>query len=170
MIMGAIGGPINFHWQNRLEIWFPGWKTVKQKSDATNLDAEEKEVFLRDDGERRIPEEGVRVRNWFNIFRKWFTDCITMGALLNTTLFLVVMGVLKGKTGTQIGTDLRNVSAKTLCYCFQYILTNVPRKCGPSSGTHTKFGPLPTSSVQHTAQSSAASSFSAAVGFCGTSI
>lgn len=52
-------------------------------------------------------EEMVRVRNWFNIFRKWFTDCITFGALFNTTAFLLLMGIMKGKSVAQIGTDLR---------------------------------------------------------------
>jgi hypothetical protein len=112
-IMGTIGGPINFYWQNWLERTFPGWKMVKQKRDFTIQDTEEKEVFLRGDGVERMYEEEVRVRHWWNIFRKWFTDCITMGALLNTTLFLVVMGVLKGKAWAQIGTDLRTVSDRT---------------------------------------------------------
>ena len=48
-------------------------------------------------------EEEVRVRNWANIGKKWFTDCITFGALFNTTAFLVIMGVLKHKSSAQIG-------------------------------------------------------------------
>ncbi|KAF2651584.1 hypothetical protein K491DRAFT_606600 [Lophiostoma macrostomum CBS 122681] len=108
-IMVAITAPVNYHWQNGLERWFPGWKVVKQRRDvASTLDAEEKDVFLQVPGQVRVREEEVRVRNWYNIFRKWFTDCITMGALLNTTMFLVLMGIMKGKAWAQIGTDLRN--------------------------------------------------------------
>jgi hypothetical protein len=119
MIMGAIGAPINFHWQCWLERAFPGWKVVKQTHDTMSLDTEEKQSYLKDeDGAGLIQEEEVRVRDWYNIFRKWFTDCITMGALLNTTLFLVVMGILKGKTWSQVGTDLRTVRLSLLyVYC-----------------------------------------------------
>lgn len=62
-----------------------------------------------EEGRENVEEEKVRVRDWWNIFRKWFLDCITMGALLNTVLFLVIMGVLKGKSSEQITTDLRKV-------------------------------------------------------------
>lgn len=81
---------------------------VKVRRDTTSLDNEEKEVFLREDGGPKTLEEEVRVRNWWNIFKKWFTDCITMGALLNTTMFLVIMGFMKRKSWSRIGTDLRN--------------------------------------------------------------
>lgn len=36
-------------------------------------------------------------KNWKNIFTKWFVDCITLGAIGNTLLFLVFMGLLNGK-------------------------------------------------------------------------
>ncbi|KAF2864748.1 hypothetical protein BDV95DRAFT_613284 [Massariosphaeria phaeospora] len=115
-ILVTISAPINFYWQNWLERAFPGWKMEKKKRTAdTSLDAEEKQVFLKDDGEdKKVVDEEVRVRNWWNIFRKWFTDCITMGALLNTTMFLVVMGILKGKSGGMIWTDVRNEELKII--------------------------------------------------------
>ncbi|KAH7115115.1 hypothetical protein B0J11DRAFT_553408 [Dendryphion nanum] len=106
--MVMMTAPVNYHWQNSLERWFPGWKMVKVRRDTTSLDNEEKEVFLREDGGPKTLEEEVRVRNWWNIFKKWFTDCITMGALLNTTMFLVIMGFMKRKSWSRIGTDLRN--------------------------------------------------------------
>lgn len=116
LVMGAIGGPVNFHWQAWLERAFPGWKTVTLKREATHLEMEKEGVSLRlreeggAEGGLKDKVEEVKVRNWWNIFRKWFTDCITMGALLNTTLFLVVMGVLKGKSWPVIALDLRTVS------------------------------------------------------------
>ena len=45
--------------------------------DATSEDddAAEKAMFLNEDGEdKRMVEEEVLERNWFNIFKKWFTD------------------------------------------------------------------------------------------------
>ncbi|KAF2477642.1 uncharacterized protein BDR25DRAFT_207832 [Lindgomyces ingoldianus] len=113
-IMVCITAPINFHWQAWLERAFPGWKVVKLKVDDTTLDAEEKGVFLRGEGTHMQREEEVRVRNWWNIFKKWFTDCITMGALLNTTMFLVIMGFMKGKTSAQIGADMKNETLKII--------------------------------------------------------
>ena len=158
--MGTLGGPINFYWQSALEKWFPGWKMVRQKKDTAAMSSEEKQEFL-EGGEGRIVEEEVRVRNWYNIFRKWFTDCITMGALLNTTLFLVVMGVLKGKTWTQIGIDLRTVCPFVFYNLCRTDSNYAIRKCGPSYGTRTRSGQSPTSSALPTVPSNDASSFSA---------
>ncbi|KAF1847427.1 uncharacterized protein K460DRAFT_58081 [Cucurbitaria berberidis CBS 394.84] len=106
--MVVLTAPINYHWQNWLERAFPGWKTVKQTRLA-DAGEEEKGMMLKEDGEdKRVIEEDIRVRNWWNIFRKWFTDCITMGALFNQALFLVLMGIMKGKTVALIVQDFRN--------------------------------------------------------------
>lgn len=72
--MVVLTAPINYHWQNWLERAFPGWKTVRQTR-AVGEGEEEKGIMLREDGDgKSIVEEEVRVRNWWNIFRKWFTD------------------------------------------------------------------------------------------------
>ena len=74
-IMVVLTAPINYHWQNWLERAFPGWKTEKQTRVVGEGDGEEeKGIMLREDGGRAVVEEEVRVRNWWNIFRKWFTD------------------------------------------------------------------------------------------------
>ncbi|KAL1796674.1 hypothetical protein ACET3X_005214 [Alternaria dauci] len=107
-IMVVLTAPINYHWQNWLERAFPGWKTVRQTR-VIGEGEEEKGIMLREDGEGKgIVEEEVRVRNWWNIFRKWFTDCITMGALLNQSMFLILIGLMKGKTVALIVQDFRN--------------------------------------------------------------
>lgn len=170
-VVAVITTPVNYYWQNWLERTFPGWKLVKQKREASSGDAE-KGAFLRDDGEdKRAIEEEVRVRDWWNIFRKWFTDCITMGALLNTTMFLVLMGLMEGKTITQIGNDLTNVRNLHPRYGSRLSRSTLmlDRKCGRLSGTLTRCGPLPTSSAPPIAPSSAASSSSASAACCGTS-
>lgn len=106
--MVVLTAPVNYHWQNWLERAFPGWKTVKQTR-AMVAGEEEKGIMLKEDGEdKKVIEEEVRVRNWWNIFRKWFTDCITMGALLNQSMFLILIGLLKGKTVALIVQDFRN--------------------------------------------------------------
>lgn len=70
---------------------------------------EEKGIMLKEDGEdKKMIEEEVWVRSWLNIFKKWFTDCITMGALLNQSMFLIIIGLLKGKTAGLIIQDFRN--------------------------------------------------------------
>lgn len=38
---------------------------------------------------------------------KWFLDCITFGALFNTTAFLTIIGFLKGQPWTKIADNLR---------------------------------------------------------------
>ncbi|EMD92793.1 hypothetical protein COCC4DRAFT_32434 [Bipolaris maydis ATCC 48331] len=107
-IMVVLTAPVNYHWQNWLERAFPGWKTVKQTRTVGDGE-EEKGIMLKEDGDGRgIIEEEVRVRNWWNIFRKWFTDCITMGALLNQSMFLVLIGIMKRKTVALIAQDFRN--------------------------------------------------------------
>jgi|TARA_R110002003_G_scaffold116_5_gene10111 hypothetical protein len=108
--MVVLTAPINFHWQCWLERTFPGWKTVKWDRHAAAGD-EEKGLTLKDDGDdKKSVKEDVRVRDWWNIFRKWFTDCITMGALLNQSMFLILMGIMKHKTAALIVQDFRNVS------------------------------------------------------------
>ncbi|KAH9866616.1 hypothetical protein J1614_008308 [Plenodomus biglobosus] len=107
-IMVVLTAPINYHWQNWLERAFPGWKTVKQRREM-GVGEEEKGIMLKEDGEdKKMIEEDVRVRSWVNIFKKWFTDCITMGALLNQSMFLILIGLLKGKTVALIIEDFRN--------------------------------------------------------------
>ncbi|KAL6704859.1 hypothetical protein ACN47E_007542 [Coniothyrium glycines] len=106
--MVVLTAPVNYHWQNWLERAFPGWKMVKQ-SRASQPGEEEKGIMLKEDGQdNRLIEEEIRVRNWGNIFKKWFTDCITMGALLNQSMFLILIGLLKGKTVALIVQDFRN--------------------------------------------------------------
>ncbi|KAF2634097.1 hypothetical protein P280DRAFT_335559 [Massarina eburnea CBS 473.64] len=106
-ILSVITTPVNYYWQNWLERTFPGWKPGKITHTAALSDAE-KGTPSREDGEnKRALEKDARVRDWWNIFRKWFCDCITFGALLNTTMFLVLMGVMEGKKWEQIEGNLK---------------------------------------------------------------
>lgn len=73
-IMVVLTAPVNYHWQNWLERAFPGWTTTTHTRPVGESE-EEKGIMLKEDGEARgYVEEEVRVRNWWNIFKKWFTD------------------------------------------------------------------------------------------------
>jgi hypothetical protein len=105
--MVTLTAPLNYLWQNWLEKTFPGWKIVSSNGKRRGNDVEmaDKDDELREGllegGLGDVEEE--RVRNWANIGKKWFTDCITFGALFNTTAFLVLMGLMKHKSFSQIG-------------------------------------------------------------------
>ena len=45
-----------------------------------------------------------------NTLTKWFVDCITAGAIMNTIAFLVLMGIMKGQAGSQIWMNIKTVS------------------------------------------------------------
>ncbi|KAL1605239.1 hypothetical protein SLS60_004783 [Paraconiothyrium brasiliense] len=103
--MGLITTPINYYWQKWLEYMFPGEKLVNRT--RTSGDAE-KGTFIRDDGEdKRATDEEVYVRSWGNVVKKTIADSMTGGALLNTTMFLVLLGLMQGKTAAQIGKNIR---------------------------------------------------------------
>lgn len=109
--MVTLTAPLNYLWQNWLERTFPGWKVVprsgKRRGEGEDVEMADRDEEIRDGllegGLAGVEEEEVRVRNWGNIGKKWFTDCITFGALFNTTAFLVIMGFLKHKSSAQIG-------------------------------------------------------------------
>lgn len=76
--MVCLTAPINFHWQMWLERTFPGWKVEKQERRVDGGE-EEKGLVLKQDGEdKRMIEEDVRVRDWANIGKKWFTDVCSL--------------------------------------------------------------------------------------------
>ncbi|KAF2448270.1 integral membrane protein-like protein [Karstenula rhodostoma CBS 690.94] len=106
--MGLITTPINYYWQKWLEHMFPGEKLVKRTRAPTSDDAE-KGAFIRDDDEnKRALDEDVFVRSWGNVVKKTIADSMTGGALLNTTMFLVLLGLMQGKTAAQIVNDIRD--------------------------------------------------------------
>lgn len=50
-----------------------------------------------------------------NTLTKWFVDCITAGAIMNTIAFLVIMGIMKGQGADQIGSNIRTVGSHEIC-------------------------------------------------------
>jgi hypothetical protein len=152
--MVVLTAPINYHWQCWLERTFPGWKTVKLERHLGTED-EEKGMMLKDDGDdKKMAGEDTRVRDWWNIFKKWFTDCITMGALLNQSMFLILMGLLKHKTVALIMQDFRNVCGWIKNSRRESVRTDTEyRSFSVSFSTRTKSGLLPTSFQPHISRS-----------------
>lgn len=68
----------------------------------------EKGILGLDEKRRDSNEEPLvaisekRKINWLNTFMKMFIDCITLGALVNTVAFLVIMGLLKGQNWARV--------------------------------------------------------------------
>ena len=97
-----ITAPPNYKWQQLLERTFPGYKTAAAKTDS---DIEIGATKRKDDEEAAKPRLSIK-----NTLAKWFIDCISLGALMNTLAFLVIMGCMKGQTRAQIETNIRTVS------------------------------------------------------------
>jgi len=119
-LFACLTAPLNFLWQNWLERTFPGWRIVQRTQNNESIDLESlgasKVGRNEEDGgrDRLRDDDVVRVRNWKNIGKKWFTDCITLGALFNTVAFLIIMGAFKHKNFGEIGLDLRKETFKII--------------------------------------------------------
>jgi len=110
--MVIICAPLNYLWQAWLERTFPGWTVPSKASKGTDLGLVSFEQ--RRGRDERLLEAGQgssrdapKVRRWDNIAKKWFTDCIVLGALFNTLAFLILMGIMKGKSVSRITQDVR---------------------------------------------------------------
>ncbi|GIZ49506.1 hypothetical protein CKM354_001253600 [Cercospora kikuchii] len=108
-ICNLLLSPPNFYWQHFLERSFPARKLPSEKYDVLpqHEDGIELDKMPGTASETDVDSNVSPKLNWKNTAIKWFIDCITMGALLNTVAFLIVMGLLKGRTIAQIGTAIR---------------------------------------------------------------
>lgn len=70
----------------------------------------EEKFALRGADLKREGDAEMRL-DWRNTMIKWFVDCITIGALVNTVAFLVLMGALKSKSFGEMGMAVRTVSS-----------------------------------------------------------
>ncbi|ETS85106.1 hypothetical protein PFICI_03131 [Pestalotiopsis fici W106-1] len=120
--MAFLTAPPNYKWQQYLEYTFPAYERPRDPL----RDAESGRKEKGDDDEKvgmmeahessgdnhhhlYTPQVGDAPPklNWSNTFTKWFIDCITIGALVNTVAFFVLMGLLKGQSAAQIGHNVR---------------------------------------------------------------
>lgn len=107
VLLSVLTAPPNYQWQLLLEKWFPAYARASAASEypKEGRDVEKGEVRHVEDVNSK-PKLNVR-----NTLIKWFVDCMTLGALINTVAFLVLMGVMKGQGMGMIGQNLRSVSA-----------------------------------------------------------
>lgn len=107
MLLNIIVAPPNFIWQGWLEKTFPARKVVgaSHKPSPEEIELGESQGFL--EKEKDVETEQKEEFNWANTFKKWFIDCISMGAIMNTVAFLIIMGLMKSKTLPDIGEAIR---------------------------------------------------------------
>ncbi|KAB2578589.1 Mpv17/PMP22 [Lasiodiplodia theobromae] len=109
VILTLITAPPNYVWQQFLERTFPAYPGPAglghaHRSPRVSSDGD---VEKRgDEGLLHVEEEKPKL-NLKNTITKWFVDCITMGAIMNTVAFLVIMGLMKGQSSAQIGGNIR---------------------------------------------------------------
>lgn len=121
--LAFLTAPPNYHWQQFLERSFPAYLnadgTAGVPGDAGRAkdDIEMKAgvandivgVGSGDASEQRGEGAGSGKFSLKNTLTKWFIDCITMGAIMNTVAFLVLMGLMKGQAWAQISSNIRTV-------------------------------------------------------------
>ncbi|KAK8207510.1 hypothetical protein IWZ01DRAFT_484860 [Phyllosticta capitalensis] len=113
VVLTFITAPPNYHWQGFLERTFPAYapsgKNAYRATELADRDVEAGEPKgSHDEGGYVYAEEKEKPKlNWKNTMTKWFIDCITIGAIMNTVAFLVLMGIMKGQSGAQIGNNIR---------------------------------------------------------------
>ncbi|KAK5988230.1 PXMP2/4 family protein 3 [Cladobotryum mycophilum] len=103
--------PPNYLWLHFLERSFPAYPQVQHHDrggKGIELKLMEEAARLGDDNASQslivASQSKFSLRN---TLAKWFLDCISVGAFLNTAAFLMIMGVLKGQPGSQIMANIR---------------------------------------------------------------
>lgn len=109
VLLTIVTAPPNYHWQQFLEKLFPMYAC---SSSTKNTVSDSRDLEKGPAGQEvRKMEPGSKPRlNIRNTLYKWFFDCITLGAMVNTIAFLVLMGVMKGQSLERVGLNLRTVS------------------------------------------------------------
>lgn len=140
-----ITAPPNYVWQQFLEKALPAYPSMPRQHNHGDKDIELR-AMEESIGEGAEPQNDAPVQSKFSIrntLAKWFIDCITAGAIMNTVAFLVVMGILKGQPTIQIVSNIKTVSAQQLvCLTLTQLTSSPPRKPYPSSSQGTRFGQL----------------------------
>ncbi|THV64467.1 hypothetical protein D6D28_09883 [Aureobasidium pullulans] len=107
VIFTLLTAPPNYLWQHALERAFPGRKPIDStKTVLPRYEIREHDELLGEDVLQQEEEIETKL-DWKNTMIKWFVDCMTLGALLNTAAFLILMGIMKGRSPGEIGTALR---------------------------------------------------------------
>ncbi|KAL2681065.1 hypothetical protein Neosp_008668 [[Neocosmospora] mangrovei] len=107
-----ITAPPNYHWQQFLERTFPAYPSGRPQERIGDVEMAPAEDApeLKEGYEERMAEVNRDREPKFsmkNTLTKWFVDCISAGAILNTVAFLIIMGVLKGQASSQIWSNIK---------------------------------------------------------------
>lgn len=145
MALSLMTAPPNFHWQGFLERSFPAYPLPAQGEKPPGLERPPSDVELKprpfdepsrlEDGTPVAPEPKFSMRNTLT---KWFVDCITMGAIMNTAAFLILMGTMKGQGLGQIWYNIKTVRLAfrpVFSLCFFHLETPHERVSGFSPNT-----------------------------------
>ncbi|KAJ4326313.1 hypothetical protein N0V84_003179 [Fusarium piperis] len=107
-----ITAPPNYHWQQFLERTFPAYPSGRPQERIGDVEMRPAEDApeLKEGYEERMAEINRDREPKFskkNTLTKWFVDCISAGAIMNTVAFLIIMGVLKGQATSQIWSNIK---------------------------------------------------------------
>jgi hypothetical protein len=109
--MTFITAPPNYLWQQLLERTFPAYpSTAEQQGYQRSKDDIEMKAggggdsLLSDANQPPAAKPNISIRNTVT---KWFVDCITLGAIMNTIAFFIIMGLMKGQDAATIGSNIQ---------------------------------------------------------------
>ncbi|UNI17032.1 hypothetical protein JDV02_003411 [Purpureocillium takamizusanense] len=113
LVLTLLTAPPNFIWQQFLERKLPAYPSdarAQNKKPPRDVELKALEEATagnnpssgRDGGPSAAPRFSLR-----NTLAKWFIDCITVGAVMNTVAFLALMGLLKGQHRSQIWHNIK---------------------------------------------------------------
>jgi Mpv17 / PMP22 family len=124
VLLHLVTAPPNYKWQELLEHYFPARESSSSHTyiSIPLADREEEEEVPKDHDSNVGDEEDLgsnRRRRWGklnlrNLAIKWFLDCITLGAIMNTTAFIMIMGILKGQGPLDIWQNMRTKMVKII--------------------------------------------------------
>lgn len=113
VLLSVMTAPPNYQWQLLLEKWLPAHARAHLTPEASKDGRD-----LEKGGARHVEDVHSKPKlNMRNTLIKWFVDCMTLGALINTMAFLVLMGLMKGHGIEKIEQNLRTVSIPSTSVC-----------------------------------------------------
>lgn len=112
IVLSLLTAPPNYLWQQFLEKSFPAYPPIQKLRNGgkdIELKAMEEAAGASIGGGSQSQSEAATQPKFSirNTLTKWFIDCITAGAIMNTVAFLAIMGVLKGQPMAQISSNIR---------------------------------------------------------------
>ncbi|TRX88716.1 hypothetical protein FHL15_010388 [Xylaria flabelliformis] len=103
--LAFLTAPPNYMWQQLLERTFPAYERKRPSAGSDSpRDLEKQMTENPEAGAGPEPKPKLNIRNTLS---KWFIDCITIGAILNTVAFFILMGLLKRQPVAIIAHNVR---------------------------------------------------------------